>query len=122
VVRPDTLDPLLRALVRSLLLILVAACGGGEPSNDTVALCEQQCTGAVCEDTNCLDKCEAEYEDAARYGCVEEYENILDCAAALPDVCAIEECSLETSAFSVCFGFYCGEERAKDDPDCTPPE
>jgi hypothetical protein len=107
----------LSALGATVLL----ACGG-EPSNATVALCEEQCSRAECEATDCLEKCEAEYFDAERYDCLEEYESILDCASDLEDVCAIDGCSLQTSAFSVCFGFYCGSPEGKDDPACIPPE
>jgi hypothetical protein len=112
----DTL-PAVRVYPLALFGALLLACGGGDPSNATVALCEEQCSGAECEDTDCLSKCEAEYDDAEKYGCVAEYEAILACANELPDVCAIDPCSLEVAAFSVCFGFYCGQ--AEDDPDCA---
>jgi hypothetical protein len=117
VVRDTLVDVRAYPLALFIALLLVA-CSGGEPSNATVALCESQCDGAECEDTNCLDKCEAEYDDAERYGCLEEYELILGCAGELEDVCAIDECGLQTSDFSVCFGYFCGRPENEGDPDC----
>jgi hypothetical protein len=106
-------------------LTLLLACSGREPSNATVALCAEQCSGAECENTDCLQKCEAEYADAERYDCLEEYENILDCADDLEDVCAIDECNIQTSAYSICYGFYlgrCQQPDAKSDPSCASPD
>ncbi len=94
-----------------------SACG--EPSNATVARCEAQCDAASdCElgSSSCLDKCEAEYDTARHIDCVLEYEAILECVDTLADLCAVENCSNEVAAYSVCLGAFCGTEPS--DPLC----
>ncbi len=89
----------------------MGACG--EPSNATVARCETQCDAASdCElgSSDCLDKCEAEYDTASRIDCVAEYELILDCVDGLADLCAVDGCSNEVADYSFCLDQFCGLE------------
>jgi hypothetical protein len=103
---------------------LVIAAGsvacGSEASNAVVAACVEQCDLANdCEggSYSCLDKCEAEYDNAQYIGCETEYEVLIDCLGALPDICDVSGCATPVSSYSVCGGFFCGANP--EDPLCS---
>ena len=105
------------------VLRFFAACGvacGSEASNAVVAACVEQCDLANdCEggSYSCLDKCEAEYDTAEHLGCEVEYENLIDCLGALPNICNVSDCGTPVGSYSVCAGFFCGANP--EDPRCT---
>lgn len=105
--------------VLPLLAAAAVACGS-EASNTVVAACVEQCDLAnECEggSYSCLDKCEAEYDTAEHLGCEAEYENLIDCLGALPNICNVSDCAAPVSSYSVCAGFFCGANP--EDPLCT---
>ena len=86
------------------------ACGGpGDPLGlvpQCLDLCEEaeSCPGA--DPIDCESECPEGVEMAYEYGCETEYEDILDCADAVPDICADDNCPDEGEAFVDCFSGY----------------
>ncbi len=101
------------------LAVLVALAGCAEPSHPTVARCTTQCDSAGdCPrgTGDCLELCEAQYEEAQRIDCEIEYTAILDCVATLKDICDETPCSTELSQYTLCLGEFCGLQPT--DPAC----
>lgn len=119
----------MRAVRIFLVSIVALACS--EPSNATVEKCTAQCDAAGdCPGGtgDCLDVCEAQYDEASRIECIPEYEGLLDCLGGEGDVCDPSRCTDEVTAYSICLGAFCAKDRGfsigKDtvDPSCPQPE
>jgi hypothetical protein len=107
-----------RALVASAIMTLagVLAAGCGVNCED---LCEdQKACSDVPADSDCTLYCEDARALAQIAECDEAYDDYLDCATDLEDVCSSEheECDDEERTYSSCIVEFCSENP--DDPAC----
>jgi hypothetical protein len=109
-----------RALIAAAIITLAggSAAGCGQDCED---LCEDQraCSDAPAagEEGDCAIRCEDARALAQIADCDDPYDDYLDCATDVDDVCSPgDACGAEERAYSSCIVAFCSEQP--DDPAC----
>jgi hypothetical protein len=99
---------LARALMVTVGLFTMAACGSGSLADDCKKACDSPCPGTTVSDvTACKADCDATQKILDRTGCADEAKAVSDCSGGTSCTQSNADCSSQASKYLACYLAYC---------------